>query len=225
VEVTPRCDRDCLYCYNTWRADEVPQDAPLPAAELVPLVDEALRASGRSAVQITGGEPLLRVPAVFEIIEGLRAPGRTVSLVTDGGGVDDAVADRLRDLRVAPVQPTILAADRLVHDGLKGSRCFDDTVAGIQRLRIRGVPVTVSFVCTRLNHGCFREVLELCHVLGVRSVAFSRLCLAGAAEKHRAELEPDAGMVKDCLAAAEEAVARFRRSARSKGPPATRARR
>jgi len=208
VEVTPRCDRDCLYCYNAWRAKGVPEDAPLPAAELVPLVDDALRASGRDAIQLTGGEPLLRED-LFEIIEGLRGLGRTVSLVTDGGAVDDAIADRLRDLRVGPVQPTLLAADRLVHDGLKGARCFDATVAGIQRLRARKVPVTVSFVCTRQNHDRFGEVLELCFALGVRSVAFSRLCLTGAAAKHRAELEPDAAMIQGCLDAAEDAAIRL----------------
>ncbi|MFH1529946.1 MAG: radical SAM protein [Pseudomonadota bacterium] len=208
VEVTPRCDRDCLYCYNAWRAGEIPPETPLSAEALVSLVDAALRASGRDAVQVTGGEPLLRAD-LFEIFEGLKAPGRILSLVTDGGGVDDAIADRLRDLGVGPVQPTLLAADRLIHDGLKGARCFDATVAGIQRLRARKVPVTVSFVCTRRNHDRFAEVLELCFALGVRSMAFSRLCLSGAAAKHRDELEPDAGMIQGCLDAADAATARL----------------
>ena len=208
VEVTPRCNRDCLYCYNSWRAGAVPAEAPLPAATLVSLVDAALEASGRGAAQLTGGEPLLRRD-LFIIIEGLRSRGRGVSLVTDGGLVDDGVADRLRALRVGPVQPTLLAADRLVHDGLKGARCFDDTLAGIQRLLARKIPVTVSFVCTRLNHDRFPDVLELCCALGVRSVAFSRLCLTGAAAKHRQELEPDRDMIRGCLAAAEEASVRL----------------
>ena len=208
VEVTPRCDRDCLYCYNIWRAEAIPTEPPLSPTELVPLVDDALRASGRDAVQLTGGEPLLRVD-LFDIIEGLMAPGRSISLVTDGGGVTDTVADRLKDLRVGPVQPTLLAADRLLHDGLKGARCFDDTVAGIQRLRARKVPVTVSFVCTSRNHDRFGEVLELCFALGVRSVAFSRLCLTGAAAKHRVELEPDGSMIQGCLDAADAATVRL----------------
>lgn len=168
-------------------------------------MDGALRASGRGAVQLTGGEPLLRAD-LFEIIEGLRATGRTISLVTDGGRVDDAVADRLRELRVAPVQATLMAADRLVHDGLKGARCFDDTVAGIQRLLDRGIIATVSFVCTRRNHDRFREVLELCFALGVRSVAFSRLCLTGAAAANRQDLAPDAAMIQGCLDVAEDAA-------------------
>jgi len=208
VEVTPRCDRDCLYCYNTWRAEEIPTAPPLSAAELVSLVDAALRASGRDAVQLIGGELLLRTD-LFDIFEGLKAPGRTLSLVTDGAGVNDVVADRLRDLGIGPVQPTLLAADRLIHDGLKGARCFDDTVAAIQRLRARKVPVTVSFVCTRRNHDRFAEVLELCFALGVRSVAFSRLCLTGAAAKHRQELEPDAAMIQGCLDTADAATARL----------------
>lgn len=208
VEVTPRCDRDCLYCYNVWRADAVPEEPPLPAAELVTLVEAALAACGRDAVQLTGGEPLLR-DDLFDIIEGLRAPGRAISLVTDGAGIDDGVADRLRELRVGPVQPTLLAAARVIHDGLKGARCFDATVAGIQRLRARKIPVTVSFVCTRQNHEHFAEVLELCFAMGVRSVAFSRLCLTGAAAKHRDALEPDAEMIRGCLEAAEAASERL----------------
>jgi radical SAM protein with 4Fe4S-binding SPASM domain len=208
VEVTPRCDRDCLYCYNVWRAGAVPADPPLSAGALVSLVDSALRASGRAAVQVTGGEPLLRED-LFDIIEGLQADGRGISLVTDGAAVDDAVADRLRDLRVGPVQPTLLAAERVIHDGLKGARCFDATVAGIQRLLVRKIPVTVSFVCTRQNHTHFAEVLELCAALGVHAVAFSRLCLTGAAAKHREALEPDGPMIRGCLEVAEAAFGRL----------------
>ncbi len=208
AEVTPRCDRDCLYCYNTWRADEVPAEPPLSAAELIPLVEEALQASGRGAVQLSGGEPLLR-PDLFDIIEGLRSPGRPISLVTDGGHIDDGIADRLKDLGVGPVQPTLMAADRVVHDGLKGARCFDDTVAGIRRLLARAVPVTVSYVCTKQNHEHFREVLELCFALGIRSVAFSRLCVTGAAASNQDDLAPDADMVRRCLAVAEDAVVRL----------------
>jgi len=208
VEVTPRCDRDCLYCYNAWRVDGVPEEPPLAASVLIPLVEEALRASGRGALQLTGGEPLLRLD-LFDIIEGLRAPARSISLVTDGARLDDGAVDRLKALGVGPVQPTLLAADRVIHDGLKGARCFDDTVAGIRRLLAQSVPVTVSFVCTKRNHGHFREVLELCFALGVEDVAFSRLCVTGAAASNREAMAPTAEMVRGCLAVAEDAVVRL----------------
>jgi pyrroloquinoline quinone biosynthesis protein E len=206
VEVTGRCDRNCKYCYNWWRPGEPPPD--LPADELVPLVERALAQSGLDGVQLTGGEPLLR-PDLPQILERLHRPGRSLSLVTDGGLLDDEWVARLKRLGVGPVQPTLLAADRTRHDELKGARCFDATVEGIARLRRAKVPVTVSFVCTRANFAHFGQVAELCFALGVGAMAFSRFCHAGQGAHHAAELQPDPSQVKACLQVAEEAVVRL----------------
>ena len=186
VEVTGRCNRSCRYCYNEWRgADAPPED--LPADELVAVVEAALAATGRRAIQVTGGEPLLR-PDLFEIIEALRRPERTISLVTDGGLLDEAAIAELVRLKVGLVQPTLRAARRELHDALKGATSFDDTVGAIARLRKAGVPVSVSFVCTSRNYAHFREVVELCFALGVETVAFSRFCSSGAGARHRATM-------------------------------------
>lgn len=208
VEVTARCNRRCLYCYNTWprQTDDPPAD--LPASELVAVVEEALRATGRRAIQITGGEPLLR-PDLFELIEALEQPDRTISLVTDAGLVDDHATRELVRLGIRPVQPTLLAAQRDLHDRLKGAESFDATVDGIARLLRAGVPVSVSFVCLRSNYEHFREVVELCFALGVRSVAFSRFCAAGSGAARHADLSPSPAMVAACLDVAEEATARL----------------
>jgi radical SAM protein with 4Fe4S-binding SPASM domain len=206
VEVTSRCERDCVYCYNVWKADPAYPRGELSSAELVSLVDRAVRESGIPSIQITGGEPLLRADLI-DIVEGIRAPGRRVSLVTDGGAIDDGMAAELRRLRVGPVQPTLLAANAEIHDGLKGATCFEDTVAGIARLKRAGVPVSVSFVCTRKNHGHFEEVVELCFALGIEVVAFSRFCAAGKGGLHREELTPTGEMIARCLDVAEQANA------------------
>jgi len=226
VEVTAACNKHCLYCYQPRAAvpghEGVlrppagrPQDdgrehggQELPASALVALVERALAASGRNVVQISGGEPLLR-PDLFDIVGDLRSAGRAVTLVTDGGLVTAQVAGRLKELGVAPVQPTLLAARRQVHDHLKGVPSFDATVAAIRLLREAGVPVSVSFVCTALNYQHFKEVLELCLVLGVTTVAFSRFCTAGVGAAHRDVLTPDAGMVSACLDVAAAAASKL----------------
>jgi hypothetical protein len=51
--------------------------------ELVALVRDVLCQAGLSAVQLTGGEPLLR-PDLLDILEGLRPHVRGLALVTDG---------------------------------------------------------------------------------------------------------------------------------------------
>lgn len=208
VEVTSRCNRACVYCYNSWRTGSPVEGKELTASELVPLVNRALDATGRRVVQLSGGEPLLRED-LFEIVEKLRAPGRTISLVTDGGLVDDGAAGRLRDLGVGPVQPTLLAARREVHDRLKGVLSFDATVAAIVRLRNAGVLVSVSFVATRANHSHFRDVVELCFALGVQTVAYSRFCNAGTGGGPAGELTPTPEMIADDLDVAAWARSAF----------------
>lgn len=203
IEVTSRCDRSCIYCYRPGIAPDRGQD--LPAAELIELAEKALAATGRRIVQLSGGEPMLR-PDLFEIVEKLSAPGRRISLVTDAALIDDRAAARLKALGVGPVQPTLLAARRDVHDRMKGGPSFYATLAAIGRMLKAGVPVTVSFVCTRLNWQHFRDVIELCFALGVRTVAFSRFCTAGVGAAHKDELTPDPVMVSACLDVAVKAV-------------------
>ncbi len=209
VEVTADCNRNCRYCYNSWRLYPESRDLVLPPDELVALVQRALHESGRNALQFSGGEPLLR-PDFFTIVEGLRAPGRIISLVTDGGLIDETAAARVNELGVAPVQPTLLSAERKIHDRLKGSTgAFDKTVAAIGLLRRHEVPVSISFVCTRVNYQHFRQVVELSFALGVQSVAFSRFCTAGAGAERENELLPTAEQVRECLGVAMEANRRL----------------
>ncbi len=211
VEVTRACGRHCVYCAAPWSGEAVDLDGPpaLPTAELVALVDATLAASGRHHVQLTGGEPLLRADLVA-LITALGRPDRRVSLITDGGLLTPALAADLARLRVGPVQPTLLAARRDVHDALKGAVAFDATVRAIGYLRAARVPVSVAFVCTRRNAQHFQEVVELCYALGVDTVAFSRFCAAGRGGGTAAEaLLPTPDQVAQCLGVAEFATARL----------------
>ena len=209
VEVTPHCNRHCTYCYNVWKGDDSePPPRELPASELVALVARAIDESGIRALQVTGGEPFLR-PDLFEILEGLRPHADPLSLVTDAGLIDEAAARRLARLGVAPVQPTLLAASREVHDRLKGGPSFDKTIAAIGHLRRARVPVSVSFVCTSQNHMHFGEMVELCFALGIRTVAFSRFCATGEGGRHFQALTPSPDMIAECLDVAEQANVRL----------------
>ncbi|MBM4320883.1 MAG: radical SAM protein, partial [Deltaproteobacteria bacterium] len=219
LEVTGRCPLACCYCYNPWAAtgeeakdgaDEEWGHAPgeLPAAELVALAGKALAASGLGHVQVSGGEPLL-YGALPALLAGLVALGRPVSLVTSGPLLSEATVAELARLGVGPVQPTLLAASRALHDELKGAKSFDATVAAIARLRQARVPVSVAFVCTARNHDRLAEVVELCFALGVKHIAFSRFCSAGAGLRNHAGLAPSLEMVRSCLDVAEWATARL----------------
>ena len=207
VEVTSRCNRACQYCYNECRGDSVfPDDTG--AEELAALTNRVLDESGFSAVQITGGEPLL-YPGLWDFIASISRSGRRISLVTDGALVDEQVIGKLRSLAVAPVQPTLLSSDRELHNELKGASCFDDTVGAIAAMKKAGIPVSVSFVCTKKNWSHFKGMVELCFALGVKVLAFSRFCTAGLGRRNQEHLAPDATMIRHCLEVAQEANTRL----------------
>lgn len=209
LELTAKCNRHCVYCYNTWREGGVPQQPELNASQWIDLVNRVCQETGRTHLQITGGEPLLR-PDLFEIVAGIRRPGRKISMVTDGGLLTQETVGRLAELGVGPVQPTLLAARREVHDGLKGAASFDATLTAISWLLKAKVPVSVSFVCTSKNAQHFEEVIELCFALGVRTVALSRLCVAGSGSLHREALMPTLEQIRSCMDVAIKAKRLFK---------------
>ena len=209
VEVTRRCNCRCLYCYNVWKgAGTYPEDTELSSDDLLSLIKGVLAQSGIRHIQVTGGEPLLR-PDLLLLIEGLRLLRVQVSLVTDGALIDKEMAAELLRLGVRPVQPTILAADREVHNRLKGVNNFDATVDGVARLLRLGVPVSVAFVCTQDNASHFRSVVELCFALGVRVIAFNRFCPTGEGRTNMAQLQPSGAMLSQCLDVAQWAISRL----------------
>ncbi|OIP31286.1 MAG: hypothetical protein AUK47_22745 [Deltaproteobacteria bacterium CG2_30_63_29] len=207
LEITGRCNRNCVYCYNDWRAR--PRETPdeLKTATLLELVASVLRATGVRRLTVTGGEPLAR-PDALDLLAGLVGLGLELSLVSDGGLIDEAMANALAALPVSLVQVTLLAANRESHDALKGTPSFDATLRALAHLKRASVRTSVAFVCTRRNAQHFRDVIELCFALGVKDLAFSRFCATGRGGRED-ELSPTHEQLERCLELADEANARF----------------
>lgn len=188
LEVTGRCNRDCLYCYNAWRGlphTDVPLE--LPTEAMKGLIRRVIVEGGRRRIDFTGGEPLLRAD-LPELMDTARALGATVSLTTDGGLIDADIARSLARRQVAPVQVTLLSSQRAIHDALKGGPSLDATLQGVAWLRREGVPVTAAFVCTRANAEELAGVAELCVAMDISALVFNRLCTVGRAAREVARL-------------------------------------
>ena len=207
LELTRACPRACLYCYNHWA--EAPGRPPAGVDRLDDVIDAALGGGRFVRADLTGGEPMAR-PGFFDGVDRGRSHGVVPARVTDGGLSGAAEARALRERDVARVQVTILSTDRAVHARLKGADGLDATLHAIALLVNEGVPVSVAFLCTRLNHSHLDDVMRLCRALGVQELAFSRLCTAGSARAHSDELEPAGWMVADALARLPDLGRRYR---------------
>ncbi len=190
IEVTAHCQQKCAYCYNAWREDNGAGMEAGSAKKLLARVDKLLSAIDVDHVTITGGEPFARRD-LFELLDLVKAKGVGIQIISNGGLVDDALAERLAPYRVSYVQVTLDGPTAELHDEhVGGEGHFDRTIRGIAALRRAGVAVVGCIVVTRKNAALVAEILSLFQSLGIEQIALSRFSPAGYAARHAAELLP-----------------------------------
>ena len=90
IEITPKCNHNCIHCYNFWRTNNEQVDNPLDdMSEIAKKVANLYP----THVTITGGEPLLRFEEVKKIVEIMKKIACThVSVNTNAVLVNDEIA-------------------------------------------------------------------------------------------------------------------------------------
>ncbi len=202
IELTSHCNQRCSYCYNDWRADNGRSVGAMASAELLALLDRALQEVEFDHVTLTGGEPLARND-LFAVMDTCKARETEVFIISNGGLITDAIAERLAQYRLRGIQLTLNSTVAEDHDALVGGRHFAGTIAGVEALRRHGVPVVGSIVVNRNNARLVGEILDLWRSLEVSCVALSRFSPAGYAAQHVAELLPSRSDMIVALEAAE----------------------
>jgi radical SAM protein with 4Fe4S-binding SPASM domain len=130
----------------------------MEAPHVIGLLDDLARA-GTMFLVLSGGEVFLRRD-LFQILERARRLGFLVRLFTDGYFVDERNADRLAALHVPEVHVSLYstradAFDRVTQ--VPGS--LARVMRGIERLRARGIKVTVKCPVLRDTAGDALDVL------------------------------------------------------------------
>ena len=202
IELTSRCNQHCSYCYNDWREDNGRSVGAMPRDQLLPLIDRVLGEVEFDHVTLTGGEPLARAD-FFEIMDVIRERGTKTYIISNGGLITVAIAERLKPYRILGIQLTLNSTDAAEHDDIVGGDHFAPTIRGVKALRRHGVRAVGSIVVNRKNAGKVGEILDLWRSLDVRSVALSRFSPAGYAARHAAELLPSRSDMITCLEAAQ----------------------
>lgn len=205
VELTHRCHRHCAFCYVTGRTEhDSPSKDELPVEVIGPAIASLVQATGCRQLQLSGGEPLLRRD-LLPIIDAFRTTGASISMITDAAHLDADMARALAERKVAPIQPTLLSGDEVIHDQLRGAGAFRATTRAIATAVAAGIDVVVCMVLTKLNWQEAQRVAELSFALGARRLVLSRFCPAGAAGPAFDALMPDALHVRHAAEAASKA--------------------
>ena len=173
LAVTYRCDSRCTMC-QTWRHPSPPQEELHPD-EIV----DALRIGGLCSqlrtIHITGGEPLVRCDLGMLVgALGAAFPNARFDVATNAMSTE-RLRSLLENLGVRGVLGRLhlvvsIDGREEVHERLRGVRgAFERTVTSVTETKRRwpGLPLSLSFTLTPLNHEELRPVYQLSADMGV----------------------------------------------------------
>ena len=157
IELTERCNNNCLHCYiNRPAGDEKSRRREMSAARVGEILREAA-SLGCLGVRFTGGEPLLR-DDFEEIYLYARKLGMKVVILTNGTLIVPRIAGLLARIPpLAPLEITLYGMTRKSYEAVTRTRnSFGKAMAGIDRLLERKVPFVVKGAFLPANAGEIR---------------------------------------------------------------------
>ena len=170
-ELTPWCDRECMWCYNYWRAEFV--TTPKISEEAIRIHEAAvadLIANRVFHVTVTGGEPLGVITKYYPLLQMLRDKGITISVNTNLSLLDERKTQDLKDLGIKSFLTSLPSTDPELTDLLvqrKGAH--ERTLAGINLAISSGFRVAVNMTVTKKNIHMVWETGKLAKKLGAVS--------------------------------------------------------
>jgi SynChlorMet cassette radical SAM/SPASM protein ScmE len=148
IEITPRCNLRCRYCYFFNNPAVVYRE--LPTDEWLKFFDE-LGSLGVMNVILAGGEPFMRAD-LPGLLEGIVRNRMRFSLLSNGGLIDDEIAAFIANTgRCEYVQVSVDGSCAETHDSCRGKGSFDGAIRGIRTLQRHRVNVAVRVTIHRNN--------------------------------------------------------------------------
>ncbi|MCL4811289.1 MAG: radical SAM protein [Vicinamibacteraceae bacterium] len=175
-ELTKACNLKCQHCRAVPESELAAGE--LNTRESFGLIDQ-IADIARPVLILSGGEPLYRKD-VFDIGRYGVSKGFRMALATNGTLVDDDVAGRIRDAGFSRVSISLDGARPETHDGFRGiPGSHAAAIAGLQRLRARGVSMQINSTIARHNVHELPDMLDLALSLGADALHLFMLVPVG----------------------------------------------
>jgi organic radical activating enzyme len=170
-----QCNSDCLFCYFGRRKRRLQNPTTAEAKKALALV----RGLGKSAVDMTGGEPTLRGDILELITYAKKELGfRNITIITNGSRFCDRdFAAEAIGRGVDDVLVSLHGHDAGLHDRLTGrGGSFDEAVRTIRNVAALGAECRTNTVINGLNFARAPEIAEAAHESGARKANFLLFC-------------------------------------------------
>ena len=168
LDVTNKCNLNCLHCYN--RSGKDCKYGDMTDEEMMRQIDYIIKLSPR-IVCFCGGEPLLRHKLLERMASKLSATGILVNMVTNGVLLNKEMLQALRNSGVQEFQISLDSYKREVHDYFRGAQgAYDGAIRAIKLLLSLGITPSVSFIPTKINYRDVGGVVDLLYSFGIKKL-------------------------------------------------------
>jgi len=151
IELTERCNLDCVHCYIKQPAsNQAIKAQELSGSDWVGLIDQVTD-KGCLFLVITGGEPLLH-PDFIKIFKHARERGLLISLFSNATMFSPEIVDTLAAYNLNSLEVTLYGATQETYEkvtGIPGS--FNRCLHGIELALEREIPVALKSVLLSIN--------------------------------------------------------------------------
>ena len=167
--VSYKCQCNCVHCSAGKHLKSGMKE--LSTVEAKRVIDESQNL-GVSIIAFTGGEPLLR-DDIFELISYVDKKKTVPILFTNGQYLTDENVEKLADSGLYSLFVSIDSPIAEEHDNLrKMPGLFESAIAGIKRVKSKGIFVGLSSYATRsgTNAGMYKKIYSLAKEMGLHNV-------------------------------------------------------
>jgi len=159
-EATNRCNLDCAYCYNVWKARPDYPQGELSTRATCRLLRKAIKEGDCEQVTFSGGEPTLR-DDLRDLVAACRLRGVNTAVITNGARLSRELVRDLVSMGQELFELTLLSTDPEVHDSICGPGAWRRIVKSMDLVQQEGGRLALVFIIMRPTagelEGVFRE--------------------------------------------------------------------
>ncbi len=149
-EVTDRCNKNCVHCYNHWQLsqnDMVTEESVNYETSVQEIIKNDV-----FLVIVTGGEPLLVFDRIFPYLKKLRAANVDVSINSNLSLLTHKIALKLKEIGINSFLTSLPGhTQSLDYQITQSTRSWEQTSQGIRLAIQEGFHVTANMVVSKIN--------------------------------------------------------------------------
>lgn len=185
LELTKRCNNNCLYCYNVWKTGKPYPEHEMSAEEWMTVIDKLIAESQPRQFALSGGEPLLNKD-FFKIARHLKSKKLPVTLITNGTQLDEKIIKDCLKIGIKNFELPLLGDTPEIHDRLtRNPGSWQKVIESCYLIKKHKGELAIVFVITKQNVNRMRETMEMAIALGADVILANRFNVGGEGIKNK----------------------------------------